>query len=73
LLSDAINEAKIESDVAKIVLERTDAQVKKDSGISKEQEYLRVLDLARLMSALSHLLSMLQNALVKSEDIIFSR
>ena len=73
LLSDSVNEAKIESDVAKIVLERTDAQVKKDSGISKEQEYLRVLDLARLMSTLSHLLSMLQNTLVKAEDIIFSR
>ncbi len=72
LLSDALNEAKIESDVAKIVLERTDAQVKKDSGISKEQEYLRVLDLARLMSTLSHLLSMLQNTLVKAEDIMFS-
>ncbi|MEA0971317.1 hypothetical protein Megvenef_01292 [Candidatus Megaera venefica] len=73
LLSDSVNEAKIESDVAKIVLERTDAQVKKDSGISKEQEYLRVLDLARLMSTLSHLLSMLQNTLVKAEDIMFSR
>jgi len=73
LLSDAVNEAKIESDVAKIVLERTGAQVKKDSGISKEQEYLRVLDLARLMSTLSHLLSMLQNTLVKAEDIMFSR
>ena len=73
LLSDALNEAKIESDVAKIVLERTDSQIKKDSGISKEQEYLRVLDLARLMSTLSHLLSMLQNTLVKAEDIMFSR
>jgi len=72
LLSDSINEAKIESDVAKIVLENTDAAVKKESGISKEQEYLRVLDLARLMSTLSYLLSMLQNTLVKTEDIMFS-
>ncbi len=71
LLSDVVNEAKIESDVATIVLERTNAQIKKESGISKEQEYLRVLDLARFMSTLSHLLSMLQNTLVKTEDIMF--
>jgi hypothetical protein len=72
-LSDAINAAKIDSDVAKTVLERTDAQVKKESGINKEQEYLRALDLARFMVTLSNLLSMLQNTLVKTEDIMFSR
>jgi hypothetical protein len=72
LLSDSINAAKIDSDVAQIVLDRTNAQVHATSGIDKEQEYLRVLDLARLMTTLSYLLSMLQNTQVKVEDILFS-
>ncbi|GAB4162686.1 MAG: hypothetical protein Tsb006_1100 [Rickettsiaceae bacterium] len=73
LLSDSINNAKMESDVAAIVLERTDAQIKNDLGINKEQEYLRVLDLSRLASTLAHLLNILQNTTVKIEDIMFSR
>ena len=71
LLSDYLNEAVIDSKVAATVLKQTDKLIKENSGIQRESEYLRALDLAQLMNALSHLLSMIQSSAVKTQDIIF--
>jgi hypothetical protein len=71
LLSDYANESEIDSRVAATVLEQTDKVIKENSGIQREPEYLRALDLAQLMNALAHLLSMIQSSNVKTQDIIF--
>ena len=71
LLSDYVNEAEIDSKVAATVLEQTDKLIKENSGIQREPEYLRALDLAQLMNALAHLLSMIQSSNTKTQDIIF--
>jgi len=71
LLSDYVNESEIDSKVAATVLEQTDKLIKENSGIQREPEYLRALDLAQLMNALAHLLSMIQSSNTKTQDIIF--
>ena len=70
-LSDLVNNAKKASDVATNVLQLTDNQIKKDSGISKEDQYLQALDLARLMSNLAQFMQMVQSTTIKVEDILF--
>tara|TARA_B110000503_G_scaffold142295_1_gene238616 strand:- start:883 stop:3699 length:2817 start_codon:yes stop_codon:yes gene_type:complete len=71
LLSNYANDSKMDSEVASTVLEQTEKLIKETSGIQREPEYLRALDLAQLMNALAHLLSMIQSTNVKTQDIIF--
>lgn len=70
-LSDLLNEAQIDSDVAAEVLKQTDTMIKESFGIKREEEYLRAVDLARFLVSLSYLLSMVQNTTVKTQDILF--
>jgi flagellar hook-associated protein FlgK len=73
LISDATNEAKIESDVAANVLERTDNQVKSESGINRDQEFVDVMDLTTHKNYLAQLASMLRKVREQISDIMFSR
>jgi flagellar hook-associated protein FlgK len=71
LLSNYASDAEMDSRIADTVLKQTDKLIKETSGIQREPEYLRALDLAQLMNALAHLLSMIQSSNVKTQDIIF--
>lgn len=71
MLSNDLNEARTKSDIAKNVLTQTDKAVRQQSGISKEREYLKVMDQARLLTTLANLMAQVQNTIVKVEDILF--
>ena len=71
LLSNYASDSEMDLKVASTVLEQTEKLIKETSGIQREPEYLRALDLAQLMNALAHLLSMIQSTNVKTQDIIF--
>ena len=70
-LSDLLNEAQIDSNVAAEVLKRTDTMIKESFGIKREEEYLRAVDLAHTMNALARLLGILYNSESKVQEIIF--
>ena len=70
-LSDRLNEAQTDSDIAAEVLKKTDAEIKQYSRIKPEEEYLRVKDLFVVKTALSYLMSMMNNTDTKIHDIIF--
>lgn len=71
MLSSDLNEAKTKSDIAQNVLTQTDKAVRQQSGISKEREYLKVMDQARLLTTLANLMAQVQNTIVRVEDILF--
>jgi|GEM_PF-1345283 len=71
MISDYVNEANIESDIAAEVLKQTDDYIKNNFGIDRNEEYLKVLDMAQLLSALANVFSTMHNAQTKVQDIIF--
>ncbi len=73
MLSNNLNEAKTKSDIAKTVLTQTDKSVRQQSGISKEREYLKVMDQARLLTTLANLMAEVQTTKKRVEEILFPR
>ncbi len=71
LISDYVNEANIESDIAAEVLKQTDDYIKNNFGIDRNEEYLKVLEMAQLLTALANVFSTMHNAQTKVHDIIF--
>jgi len=72
IISNYKNISEKEAGVAAAVLESTDQHIKNTDGISKEQEYMKAIELHQLMNSLSHLISMMQNSTTKMHDTMFS-
>ncbi|PCJ26273.1 MAG: hypothetical protein COA94_05290 [Rickettsiales bacterium] len=58
--SNYVNDAEKKSDIAVTVLKQTDSAIKGSFGISREEEYIRSVDLAQYMNMLSHILGQMQ-------------
>ncbi|RUP42027.1 MAG: hypothetical protein EKK63_03020 [Acinetobacter sp.] len=70
MISDMINEATINSDVATHVLMATDQKIKETSGVNKEEQVLLAMDLSRYAQVLGFLLNLTQNTQKQIMDTI---